>query len=92
MPTIIPLFQIFLYSELNHLQPLHPRASGRNGTFLPRGQRNEMSDKLRLQGLRHGVTGQVSMTDENRSAHDAFCNPIIARLARMVPSKCNSPT
>ena len=25
------------------------------------------------------------MTDENRGAHDAFCNPIIARLARDGP-------
>ena len=37
--------------------------------------------RSRLNGMRHGLTGQVSiMTDENRAAHDAFCNPIIKRL------------
>ncbi len=41
----------------------------------------EGKQRSRLNGLRHGLTGQVSiMTDENRAAHDAFCNPIIARL------------
>src|SRR5437868_14403854 len=42
----------------------------------------EGKQSSRLNGLRHGITGQVSiMTDENRAAHDSFCNPIIARLA-----------
>jgi len=38
--------------------------------------------RSRLNGMRHGITGQVSiMTDENRTAHKAFCDPIIKRLA-----------
>ena len=51
------------------------------------GPRTEAGkQRSRLNGLRHGLTGQVSiMTDENRAAHDAFCNPIIARLGAEGP-------
>ncbi|MGD1072914.1 MAG: hypothetical protein ABSB15_22555 [Bryobacteraceae bacterium] len=42
----------------------------------------EGKQKVRLNGLRHGLTGQVSvMTDDNRREHDEFCNPILARLS-----------
>lgn len=46
------------------------------------GPRTEEGKQVsRLNGLRHGLTGQVSiMTDDNRREHDDFCNPIIARL------------
>jgi hypothetical protein len=38
----------------------------------------EEGKRSRLDGMRHGLTGQVSiMTDENRAAHDALRNPII---------------
>ena len=41
----------------------------------------EGKQRVRLNGLRHGLTGQVSiMTDDNRREHDDFCNPILARL------------
>src|SRR5438067_1915523 len=55
------------------------RANAQNSTG-PRTE--EGKQRSRLNGLRHGITGQVSiMTDENRAAHDSFCNPIIKRLA-----------
>jgi hypothetical protein len=41
----------------------------------------EGKQRVRLNGLRHGLTGQVSiMTEDNRREHEAFCNPITARL------------
>jgi hypothetical protein len=46
---------------------------------LPRTK--EGKQRVRLNGLRHGLTGQVSiMTDDNRREHDDFCNPLLARL------------
>ena len=49
---------------------------------LSTGPRTEEGKQVsRLNGLRHGLTGQVSiMTEDNRREHDAFCNPITARL------------
>jgi hypothetical protein len=46
------------------------------------GPRTEQGKQVsRLNGLRHGLTGQVSvMTEDNRRELDAFSNPIIARL------------
>jgi hypothetical protein len=59
------------------------RANARKST----GPRTEDGkQRSRLNGLRHGLTGQVSiMTDENRAAHEAFCIPIIASLAAEGP-------
>jgi hypothetical protein len=64
-------------------QPRANRANAQKST----GPRTEAGkQRSRLNGLRHGLTGQVSiMTDENRAAHDAFCNPIIARLGAEGP-------
>ncbi|MGD1071032.1 MAG: hypothetical protein ABSB15_12910 [Bryobacteraceae bacterium] len=46
------------------------------------GPRTEEGKQVaRLNGLRHGLTGQVSiMTEDNRREFEAFSNPIIARL------------
>ena len=46
------------------------------------GPRTEQGKQVsRLNGLRHGLTGQISiMTEDNRRELDVFCNPIIARL------------
>src|SRR6266567_2513495 len=58
------------------------RANRANAQKSTGPKTEEGKQRSRLNGLRHGITGQVSiMTDENRAAHDAFCNPIIARLA-----------
>jgi hypothetical protein len=58
------------------------RANRANAQKSTGPRTEEGKQRSRLNGLRHGITGQVSiMTDENRTAHDAFCNPIIARLA-----------
>jgi hypothetical protein len=57
------------------------RANNANAQ-LSTGPRTEEGKQVsRLNGLRHGLTGQVSiMTEDNRREHDAFCNPITARL------------
>jgi hypothetical protein len=58
------------------------RANRANAQKSTGPKTQEGKQRSRLNGLRHGITGQVSiMTDENRAAHYAFCNPIIARLA-----------
>jgi hypothetical protein len=58
------------------------RANRANAQKSTGPRTEEGKQHSRLNGLRHGLTGQVSiMTDENRAAHDAFCNPIIAGLA-----------
>jgi hypothetical protein len=52
------------------------RANNANAQ-LSTGPRTEEGKQVsRLNGLRHGLTGQVSiMTEDNRREHDAFCNP-----------------
>jgi len=58
------------------------RANRANAQKSTGPKTEEGKQRSRLNGMRHGITGQVSiMTDENRAAHDAFCNPIIKRLA-----------
>jgi hypothetical protein len=58
------------------------RANRANAQKSTGPKTEEGKQRSRLNGLRHGITGQVSiMTDENRAAHDGFCNPIITRLA-----------
>jgi len=60
----------------------HPRTNraeiNRANAQKSTGPRTEEGKQVsRLNGMRHGLTGQVSiMTDENRAAHDVFCNPL----------------
>jgi hypothetical protein len=58
------------------------RANRENAQKSTGPRTGEGKQRSRLNGVRHGITRQVSiMTDENRAAHDAFCNPIIDSLA-----------
>jgi hypothetical protein len=58
------------------------RANDANAQKSTGPRTEEGKQKIRLNGLRHGLTGQVSiMTDDNRRELDAFCDPIIARLS-----------
>ena len=62
------------------------RANRANAQHSTGPRTGEGKQRSRLNGVRHGLTGQVSiMTDENRAAHEAFCNPIIARLGAEGP-------
>jgi hypothetical protein len=57
------------------------RANRTNALKSTGPRTEEGKQRARLNGLRHGLTGQVSiMTEDNRREHDAFCNPITARL------------
>jgi hypothetical protein len=57
------------------------RANRTNALKSTGPRTEEGKQRVRLNGLRHGLTGQVSiMTEDNRREHDAFCNPITARL------------
>ena len=57
------------------------RANQANAQKSTGPRTEEGKQKVRLNGLRHGLTGQVSiMTADNRRELDAFCNPITARL------------
>jgi hypothetical protein len=56
--------------------------ANRTNALKSTGPRSEEGkQRVRLNGLRHGLTGQVSiMTEDNRREHEAFCNPITAKL------------
>jgi hypothetical protein len=57
------------------------RANETNALKSTGPRTEEGKQRVRLNGLRHGLTGQVTiMTDDNRREHDDFCNPILARL------------
>ena len=57
------------------------RANETNALKSTGPRTEEGKQRIRLNGLRHGLTGQVTiMTDDNRREHDDFCNPILARL------------
>ena len=57
------------------------RANQANAQKSTGPRTEEGKQAARLNGLRHGLTGQVSvMTDDNRRELNAFCDPIIARL------------
>jgi hypothetical protein len=57
--------------------------ANRNNAQKSTGPRTkEGRNRSRLNALRHGLTGQVTtMTDEDRAAHDQFCQALIHSLA-----------
>ena len=57
--------------------------ANRNNAQKSTGPKTERGRKRsRLNALRHGLTGQVTtMTDEDRAAHDQFCQALIHSLA-----------
>src|ERR1700732_303991 len=59
------------------------RQPNRNNARLSTGPKtNEGRSRSRLNALRHGLTGQVTtMTDDDRAAHDEFCQALIKNLA-----------
>ena len=68
------------------------RANETNALKSTGPRTEEGKQRVRLNGLRHGLTGQVTiMTDDNRREHDEFCNPILARLTPTAPSNSRSP-
>jgi len=58
-------------------------AANRNNALLSTGPKTEEGRKRsRMNALRHGLTGQVTtMTEEDRAAHDQFCQALIRSLA-----------
>src|SRR6266853_2371668 len=58
-------------------------AANRNNALLSTGPKTEEGRKRsRMNALRHGLTGQVTtMTDEDRAAHEQFCQALIRSLA-----------
>jgi hypothetical protein len=77
-----------LEKDKKNLEKLHQllsdrqqRANETNALKSTGPRTEEGKQRVRLNGLRHGLTGQVTiMTDDNRREHDDFCNPILARL------------
>ena len=77
-----------LEKDKKNLEKLHQllsdrqqRANETNALKSTGPRTEEGKQRIRLNGLRHGLTGQVTvMTDDNRREHDDFCNPILARL------------
>jgi len=56
--------------------------ANRNNALLSTGPTEEGKKRSRLNALRHGITGQVTtMTDEDRTAHDAFSKGLMKDLA-----------
>jgi hypothetical protein len=57
--------------------------ANRNNALLSTGAKKHKGRKrFRLNALRHGITGQVTtMTDEDRTAHDAFSKALMKDLA-----------
>jgi hypothetical protein len=56
--------------------------ANRTNALLSTGPTEEGKKRSRLNALRHGITGQVTtMTDEDRTAHDAFSKALMKDLA-----------
>ena len=57
--------------------------ANRRNALLSSGPKTEEGRKRsRLNALRHGLTGQVTtMTEEDRAAHDKFCEALVQSLA-----------
>lgn len=62
---------------------IHQLEANRANAKRSTGPRTEQGKaKSRINGQRHNCTGQVDlMADEDRAAHKAFCDPLIADLA-----------
>jgi hypothetical protein len=67
--------------------------ANRNNALLSTGPTDEGKKRSRLNALRHGITGQVTtMTDEDRTAHDAFSKALMKDLPPREPWRSNSPS